>query len=96
MKKVEVKAVNNVKPMNKATKERHEFNQVMKNINTTFANIESFVSAVSVLFTAGVTFWYSYTKGYQIQYAREVGMFLSLYIGLKGAHLFFNHINHKR
>lgn len=96
MKKVEVRAVDNIKPMNQATKDKHEFNKVMKNINATVSNIENFVSAVALLAVSSIAFWYAYTKGFQLTFAKEAVMFCGLYIGLKGAHLFFNHINHKK
>ena len=96
MKEIKVKAIDNVKPMNKATKEKHEFNKVMGNLKQTVKNIENFISSVALLTVSGVSFWQAYTHGFQLQYAQEVVMFFSIYIGLKGSHLFLNHINHKR
>ncbi len=89
MSKITVKAMDNVKPVK--PKQASLFDTVREYLR----NIENFFKAVSLLVVSGVAFWCAYTQGFSLEYAREAVILCALYIGLTGAQLFFNHINHK-
>lgn len=62
-KKIEVKATDNVKPMNAATKNRHEFNKIVKTAKEYFVRFEHFVEAVALVIVASFALYYSTRVG---------------------------------
>ena len=80
----ELKAMDNIKPMNAATKNRHEFNKLVDGVKQYWQNLEHFVEAVCLLLVAGFTLWACSRVGLS---RRDVFIFkyASLVIGLKGS-----------
>lgn len=95
MKKVEVKAVDNIKPMNQATKERHEFNKIVNNVKQTYRNIENFISAVALVVVSVYAASEASKHHFAMKYAREAVLFCAALIALQGFYLLWKHINHK-
>ncbi len=80
----ETKAIDNIKPMNAATKNRHEFNKLMAGVKAYWRNVEHFIEAVCLLLVAGFTLYACAKVGMS---KRDVLVFkyASLVIGLKGS-----------
>lgn len=95
-KQIKIKTTDNIKPMNEATKNRHEFNQIVNNVKQTYKNIENFISAIALVVVAVYAGSQAYTHSFAMKYAREFVLFCAALIALQGAHLLWKHINHKR
>jgi len=96
MGKVTIKAVDNVKPMDEKTRNKYEFNKIVANVKQTYKNVETFISAVSLMVVSAYAGSTAYTHQFAMRYSRETVLFCSALIALQGALLFWKHINHKK
>ncbi|MEI7632115.1 MAG: hypothetical protein WCJ60_02230 [bacterium] len=62
-KNIEVKTMDNVKIMSNATKNRHEFNKIVKTYKEYFTRFEHFVEAVALVIVASFALYYSTRVG---------------------------------
>ncbi len=89
-----VQTIDGIKPLTKEEKSKWEFKKLIDAVKQTIKNVESFVTAVSLVIVAGYAFNQAYQHQFAIKYAREAILFCSLLIAVQGAHLLWQkHIN---
>jgi len=84
MKEIKVKqTTDNVKPMDKKTKNKHEFDLIMKSVKMYLQNVEHFIETVCWLLVAGFTYYYSTKVGISHR-DQLIFNYSAIVIGLRG------------
>jgi hypothetical protein len=79
-----IKVMDNVKPMNEAAKNKHEFNKLVKTAKSYLDNLRHFIDSVCLLLLAGFAYMFCKKVGLS---ERDVYIFqfAAIFIGLRGA-----------